>query len=326
MRRHAGSKPPTPWILRRSPRRARRGEAEIRSAPSRGESTSGPCREPRSHDRECGLRRAARTSTRSPRLRSPTCPPCVCPDSTRSPCPSGRWRNAPGSWRSTIRSAPGVRGCVEASALEPRLAIAVREVEAEDLHRASLGRHVARVVDEQVDAVLRQRTRHDVGRLVIVVAVAREDLARQRPQRRQRVEQEVRVALRLHREKVAGEEHEVRLRRHRALGDSPEARDGHERTEVRVGDLHDAERTGDPLVASRMGAELGDCGRARGTRDHEVDVLVLRRERLAHSDRRERIRDPAPQGCPPNAATSAHGRASKVPATKNADGQLTRSR
>ncbi len=47
-----------------------------------------------------------------------------------------------------------------------------------------------------------------------------------------------------------------------------------------------------PLVAPGMRAELGDRARSRGAWNDEIDVLALRRQRLAHSDGGERIRDP----------------------------------
>ena len=215
---------------------------------------------------------------------------------------------------------------LEARALEAGLPIAVREVHADDLHRP--GRRSSRpgVVDEQVDAVVLERARHDRRRLVIVVAVAGEDPARQRLQRRQRVAQEIRIALRLHREKVAREEDEVRLRRHGALGDAPEPRDRHERTEVRVGDLHDAQRARVPRVAAGVGAEARRSRPPRGAR-----TTRSMSSRCVVSDWRTPIAASAygsqtPHGCPPNAATSAQGSASRVPAAKNADGQLTRRR
>jgi len=77
---------------------------------------------------------------------------------------------------------------------------------------------------------------------VIVIAVTGEHLPRHRAERLERREEQVGIAMRLHREEVAGEEHQIGLggharsamRRRRATDMTPD---------VRVGDLDDAERT-----------------------------------------------------------------------------------
>src|SRR5690348_16427394 len=115
-----------------------------------------------------------------------------------------------------------------ADALEMPHAVAEREVHPDDLHRTRLGFDDGRVVDEEADTVLRHRARDDGGRLVIVVAVAGEDLSGEQPERLECAEYQVRIALRLHREEVTGQEHQVGLGSHRALRDTTETGDGHE--------------------------------------------------------------------------------------------------
>ncbi len=80
------------------------------------------------------------------------------------------------------------------------------------------------------------------GRLVIVVPVASEDLAREGLERRERLGQVLDRLVGLHRQEVAGEQHQIRRLGHGALADGAEARHGHERAEVRIGDLDEAER------------------------------------------------------------------------------------
>ena len=67
-----------------------------------------------------------------------------------------------------------------ADASEPRRTITEREVHPDDLDVTGLGLDLVRVVDEERDAVASERARNDLGRLVIVVSLAREDPARKR--------------------------------------------------------------------------------------------------------------------------------------------------
>lgn len=120
-----------------------------------------------------------------------------------------------------------------AHAREVSCAVSPDEVDTDDLHLAGRRLDLARVVDEERDAVVAHRARDDLRGLVVVVAVAREDAPRQLAQGRERVAQEVGVPLGLHREKIARQQHDVRLGAHGARADVTEPRDRHERSEVR---------------------------------------------------------------------------------------------
>jgi ABC-type branched-subunit amino acid transport system ATPase component len=81
------------------------------------------------------------------------------------------------------------------------------------------------------------------------------------PVLRERARQRAGRARALHREEVAGQEHEIGLRGDGALGDLAQARLRHERAEVRVGDLHDAQRARVlARLARGVAPELGHGG------------------------------------------------------------------
>src|SRR5688500_18873389 len=104
-----------------------------------------------------------------------------------------------------------------------------------------------------------------------MVAMTGEDLSGERPQRLERREEQVRIALRFHGEEIAREKDQIGLRLDVTLGDAPQPCHRHERSEVRIGDLHDAERS---LLSRAPGRVWRELVRAWATRpaDHDVDL------------------------------------------------------
>ena len=68
-----------------------------------------------------------------------------------------------------------------------------------------LGLHLLRSVHEQRDSVVREGARDHLRCLVVVIAVAREHFAGKSCERRESVEEKIRIALRFHGEKVSRE-------------------------------------------------------------------------------------------------------------------------
>ena len=169
------------------------------------------------------------------------------------------------------------------------LRIAERVVEPDDLHRARGRVDVDRVVDEELHARVVERRADVVHGLVIVIPEAREDLPRHRREWREGIAEERLVRVRFHREKIAGEENQIGLRGDAALDDRAEAPHRHERTEMRIGDLHDPKRTVRLAVPARVAREGGDVD---AVVEDEIELLSLGRERLEHADGGERIRHP----------------------------------
>ena len=183
-----------------------------------------------------------------------------------------------------------------AHALQVGLAVPPHELHPHDLHGPGLRRHHPLLVHEERDPVGSQCACDVLGCLVVVVAVAREHLARHRGQRLERPPQQRWIALRLHRQEISREEDQVRLARHRTRRDAPQALDGHERTQVRVGDLHDAER---PLLACVTPRVRGHLSGVPGAADDEIHGLLARGQRLQQADATHGVGEPGDPGVKP---------------------------
>jgi hypothetical protein len=166
------------------------------------------------------------------------------------------------------------------------LSFSSTEIEAEDLDGPRVGLDAAHFVDQQRNACGCQARAHVHRCFVIVVAKAREAAPRKPGQRSQGLAEKSVIALRLHRQKVSGQKHEVRTGRDGALTDATEPPDRHERAQMRVGDLHDSER---PRVST---AGAGRTPEARPTRtsDRDVDRPSSWEERIDESEESDRIR------------------------------------
>ena len=235
-----------------SPRQERRGEEEIRSVPSRDGPTSGPFLAPRSRDRGCEGRRGGGKSRRGRGSRGrPDRRACA---RTARGRPRRRvddgTRPGRGEGRSAARPACGdargkrARGGPARSRQEKSIpTICTGPASVITSRASSTSRSMPFFASARATRARAPRdrgcrgTRRPCPRIAFSGARAST--------------QQIGIALRLHREKVAGEKDQVGLRRHGALGDLPEARDRHERTEVRIGDLHDAERPRRPDASPR---------------------------------------------------------------------------
>ncbi|AUX47319.1 uncharacterized protein SOCE26_088370 [Sorangium cellulosum] len=166
-------------------------------------------------------------------------------------------------------------------------------IHAEDLDRARGGLDERRIVDEQARAGPGERGR-DVGRrLVIMVARTGEHPALQGAERGQRLGQVLGRVLRLHGEEVAGEHDEIGITLDRARADAAQPRDGHERADVRIGDLDDAERTSArPLPRVAPARAVADEPLHRGAVDEDIDLLAAQGQRLEDPDTRQREGNP----------------------------------
>jgi hypothetical protein len=140
--------------------------------------------------------------------------------------------------------------------------------------------HEHRLVDQEAHPDARELSGDHRGRLQIVVAPTREHSALECGQRCESGGQTAGRALRLHRQVVAGEQHQVWIGSHGSLGDAAQTLDGHERAEVWVGDLHDAKRSLAAGAAMMMPREAVD----RLAVEHEVDAAITVAQALAETD------------------------------------------
>ena len=182
-------------------------------------------------------------------------------------------------------------------------------------------------VDEQGGADVGQGTRHELGRLVIVVAVAGEDAARERAERRQRGGEVRRCLLRLHGEEVAREEDQV--------GSRATARAQMDRRRVtdmkgpRCGSVIWTMRSGRPPEAPG-GAPSRAAPSASGPAGARSTTMLISSRRLVNDCTTPKAASAygiqKPAGRTPKAAAMAHGNARNVPATKNWAGRLMKTR
>jgi hypothetical protein len=100
------------------------------------------------------------------------------------------------------------------------LSVSSTEIETEDLDGPGVGLDAAHLVDQQRNARGCQSLAHVHRCFVIVVATAREAAARKLRQRSQGLAEKSVIALRLHRQKVPGQKHEVGTGRDGALTDA----------------------------------------------------------------------------------------------------------
>ena len=128
---------------------------------------------------------------------------------------------------------------------------------------------------------------------MIVIAVAREHAAAQQRERFERSGDELGV-LGFHRHQIAGDEHEIRIVPHRSRADRSQARDRHERSEVRIGDLHDAHGSTFAGAATAAIERRGMASQALDDAIVELDVddLAPRDQRLRQAEQAQHERQP----------------------------------
>jgi hypothetical protein len=107
-----------------------------------------------------------------------------------------------------------------ADSFDVSLAVSSTEIEAEDLDGPGAGLDAAHLVDQQRDARGGQAVAHVDRSFVIVVAKARESAPRELREWSQGLAEKRVIALRIHRQEVARQEHEVGTGRDGALTDA----------------------------------------------------------------------------------------------------------
>jgi hypothetical protein len=107
--------------------------------------------------------------------------------------------------------------------------------------------------------------------------------------------------VRFHGEEVTREQHEIGALLDRALADAVEPGLGHERPEVGVGQLHDAERPGGPAGGGRMPGQRGRGGGSKG----KFHLLAAQEQRLDQAGEAQRVGEPEREG------RQAHGRSDR---------------
>ena len=180
---------------------------------------------------------------------------------------------------------------------EVRLSVPPHEIGAHDLHLPRRCIDHPRVAEEELDAVLGHGIRDRLRRLVIVIAVTGKNAPGQLLQRGEGVGEEALVGVRLHGQKVAREEDEVRILVDRALANLGESLHRHERANVGVRDLHDAKRLLHPPLTPWLARDDGHVVvRGAPIGERKIDGLALGGERLEHANRGERIGQPRCRG------------------------------